>query len=476
MANIEYHQQEYDKLQCVYCSLELDFDLPLELIDAAHHRQLVLFVGAGVSTEASSVFPTTLYEDVCEDVKEQLSHQPNDDDFPSLMSVYEAAHGRVRLVQKIKQRLTYVDTFTSTANEAKKFHRELATMPYIEKIITTNWDPYFEEEAGATPFVTGEDFALYEIPGRQVYKIHGSITSLSTLVITQQDYERQLEALKGNALGGFLRQILATKTIIFIGYSLQDWDFRRLYEALLSDMGALRRRAYVVSPYASRDAKQLGLIQLQTSGIKFLRDLKAKMIGDCFLPDLIYDRVEMVREEVVRANSNAIKISPLMFPAVMHCWSYQDGLRDALTRTLIRRTTGEYSDVHYVEELARMYEEEYTEAIAAGSYWEAAYIEGYTNGLYVVLFGQESHPPDPPLYFSFGNNSTMRKFADLKSALKKAKRTCRKAWEEGRRLAAGFEEGIVAYHPPFLFDYCVSGADASRQASLRRWFNDQHSS
>ena len=35
-------------------------------------------------------------------------------------------------------------------------------MSQIENIITTNWDDFFERECGATPYVSPEDFALWE--------------------------------------------------------------------------------------------------------------------------------------------------------------------------------------------------------------------------------------------------------------------------------------------------------------------------
>src|SRR5450759_1261749 len=77
-------------------------------------------------------------------------------------------------------------------------------------------------------------------------------------------------------------QELATKTVVFIGYSLTDWNFVRLYEALRSDMGAFAPAAYIVSPFDVTD-QTFALTHIETSGMAFLRTLKAELIGDCLV-------------------------------------------------------------------------------------------------------------------------------------------------------------------------------------------------
>jgi len=195
--------------------------MPPKILEAAHSRDLVLFAGAGISTEVPAVFPSTFYDSI----RDELSAD-NSTSFPDLMAQYATLRGRPELVRRLKHRLDYVNSFPSIRRQARKFHSALATMPYLEEIVTTNWDTYFEDEADATPFVSGEDFIFHNLPGRRVYKIHGSINTLSTLIMTESDYARRLEELRDNVLGGALRQLLATKTVVFVGYSLSDPDPR----------------------------------------------------------------------------------------------------------------------------------------------------------------------------------------------------------------------------------------------------------
>ncbi|NIK61090.1 SIR2 family protein [Kribbella shirazensis] len=256
------HHHHAPNDQCMHCRLDYDFELPQELINAARERELVLFTGAGISTEVSSVFPETVYQIIRSKVD-----APEEEtlDFPQVMQRYQEKFSRQELVRLIKRKFDYIDSFPQPRHEARKFHRELATMPYLRDIITTNWDTYFEEEAMATPFVSGEDTALYNMPGRRLFKIHGSMTNLASLVITHDDYDRKLEELKSNVMGAFLRQLLATKTVVFVGYSLTDWNFQRLYEALREDMKAYAPKAYMISPFPNPEAEKFNLTLLQTS-------------------------------------------------------------------------------------------------------------------------------------------------------------------------------------------------------------------
>jgi hypothetical protein len=47
---------------CDICKHDKAFEMPKEIIEAYNKGDLVIFAGAGVSTESRSVFPQTFYE------------------------------------------------------------------------------------------------------------------------------------------------------------------------------------------------------------------------------------------------------------------------------------------------------------------------------------------------------------------------------------------------------------------------------
>jgi hypothetical protein len=145
----------------------------------------------------------------------------------------------------------------------------LAAMPYIEDSITTNWDTYFEEKCAATPFVTGNDIALWKTTGRRVLTIHGSMANLGSITATETDYKRSLKSLRKSVLGGLLTELSATRILVFVGYSLKDWNFRRLYRALLKDMGQYSKQSYLVSPFDSDEGMLHRRSGLWSSGKRY---------------------------------------------------------------------------------------------------------------------------------------------------------------------------------------------------------------
>lgn len=160
---------------CKWCEDNLPFEIPDDVYKGFVTGDVVLFVGAGVSTESTKILPFKLYDDICDELEIPTEKGLP---FPDVMSTYCAKpNGRANLLRRIKGRLNYFRSFPTLHRKATAFHREVSTIPTVENIVTTNWDTYFEQECGATPFITAEDFAFAEIPGRKVFKIHGSIDS-----------------------------------------------------------------------------------------------------------------------------------------------------------------------------------------------------------------------------------------------------------------------------------------------------------
>src|SRR5687768_8622807 len=96
--------------ECAVCKNNLPFEIPNEIIDALVNEQLVIFAGAGISTESKLIFKETLYEDVAFD----LDLEPEEElSFPKLMSLFcNQKNGRQKLLEKIKERFDYCQKFT----------------------------------------------------------------------------------------------------------------------------------------------------------------------------------------------------------------------------------------------------------------------------------------------------------------------------------------------------------------------------
>ena len=119
------------KCECEICKNNIPFELPKEIVEAALKGDLVLFCGAGISTEGKSVLPYSFYTSI----KEELGEKDNDIPFSSLMQKYcNQPNGRKKLLNKIRERFNYIHSFPELERQATSFHRELSEIHLIRTI------------------------------------------------------------------------------------------------------------------------------------------------------------------------------------------------------------------------------------------------------------------------------------------------------------------------------------------------------
>lgn len=388
----------------------IPFHVPSELVDSFVEGKVLLFVGAGVSTEAPKLLHNTLYEHISYLIGNKDLTRP----FPDVMEEYcKGPERKSALVQQIRDRIDYIYSHLDLYQDATRFHQELSTFFPIDTIATTNWDTYFEDECGATAFVEDKDIALWNVAKRKVLKIHGTIASFGSIVATRTDYDKCGRRLQTGILGAQLKSLLATRYAVFIGYSLRDDDFLQVFNATRKHLADFHRESYFISPKVSDDdhkrLKHLNLTLIQTDGTFFIAQLKkhAQSIKSINTDD-VYDDVDLLLSKVVDAHlwlHDTFRVRS--YPQIMICSWYQDGLIDALRRILRLRRTGEYSDLHRVFTTAKTY------YVAAGYYRrdnfisDAAYCEGYAAGMLFAF--QKSPRLEPPIFFHFGDFTTSGK-------------------------------------------------------------------
>jgi len=103
----------------------------------------------------------------------------------------------------------------------------------IDGVITTNWDTLIEELFPTfTSFIGQEELIFSELfTIGEIYKIHGSTTSPSSLVLTSEDYENFDE--RNTYLAAKLLTLFIEHPIIFIGYSLDDKNIQNILKSIV---------------------------------------------------------------------------------------------------------------------------------------------------------------------------------------------------------------------------------------------------
>lgn len=103
---------------CSICKNNKPFELPNEIVEAAIKGELVLFCGAGISTEGKNVLPFSFYSSI----QEELGVEDNSISFSSLMQQYcNQPNGRKKLLKKIRERFQYIHSFAELERQATNF-------------------------------------------------------------------------------------------------------------------------------------------------------------------------------------------------------------------------------------------------------------------------------------------------------------------------------------------------------------------
>ena len=213
--------------------------IPDELRDSILSGQCVLFLGAGVSVGANGIPPG---RDLAREIASSIGFATDDLSLPRVAQYFEMTAGRHALTRFL------VDRIADVKVQPQESHRLVAALP-LNVVVTTNYDRLMESqwEKVGVPYdrvIRNEDLSYTQANRVTYVKFHGSIDVPDSLVVTEDDHERYFEQLGTISL--YLKALLASRTLLFVGYSLADPDFKRLYVELTAQVRRHMRRAYAV--------------------------------------------------------------------------------------------------------------------------------------------------------------------------------------------------------------------------------------
>ena len=147
----------------------------------------------------------------------------------------------------------------------RPIHTVLAQLCQVRIVITSNYDTILEDELkdhnrlitkhvyNPTNPKTGHFQGTIFFGERDLilHKMHGSLDEPGSMVITDSDYIQYLTYLNDIDRGMpsyFRTTIIPQFTLLFLGYSLQDWNFKVLWEGVLARYASLNpyRRSYAI--------------------------------------------------------------------------------------------------------------------------------------------------------------------------------------------------------------------------------------
>lgn len=179
------------------------------------------------------------------------------------ISAFEHEFGRPKLIERLSEALLISESRPGNA------HQAFCSVPF-DLVCTTNFDFLLERQyesipRNCTPLIDEEQLSInVRDSGVSLLKLHGDLRHPARLIATETDYDRFLD--KYPMLATYLANLLITRTAVLVGYSLDDPDFRQVWQIVGERLGRSRRMAYAIAV----GAKPTDVSRFDRRGVKII--------------------------------------------------------------------------------------------------------------------------------------------------------------------------------------------------------------
>lgn len=223
---------------------QADFE---ELMRLIKRRECILFLGAGVSREVGLPSGTDLALTLAREC-EYPTIKPLT--LSQVAQHYEIRFGRQRLFGRMQELFK-----RPVVTRGRSSYDLIVEIDHLNHpIVTTNWDDQLErafqrKDKSVTLVRYSQQVSFLQQP-HAIIKLHGDFGSrLEEIILTRDNYVHAYrQVTQPGGLFAVVGAWLATKTMIFVGYSLEDEDFQLLYDHVREAVGAGARMHYAVMP------------------------------------------------------------------------------------------------------------------------------------------------------------------------------------------------------------------------------------
>ena len=270
------------------------FPRPL-LADLVSGRWLPI-IGAGLSRNAITPDgkPIPLWAELGDSMNRDLPDYDSAGPVDAI-SAFEHEFGRPKLIERLSELLR------ADAARPGDAHKAFCKMPF-DLVCTTNFDFLLERQYELTPRyctpLIDEDQLSINLnkSGTALFKVHGDLNHPARLVATETDYDCFLERFP--LLATFLANLLITRTAVLIGYSLDDPDFRQVWQVVGERLGHSRRIAYVLVVAA----KPAEIARFERRGVKTINLQGARNRYGEILTEVFNELREYWQDNVIPAS------------------------------------------------------------------------------------------------------------------------------------------------------------------------------
>jgi hypothetical protein len=227
-----------------------DQDLNI-IFNALGAKKCLVFLGAGACTSYPGTdgaqnpgLPTG--SELAKALATECKYANGALDLPKVAEYFVYSHGgnREPLESALRRHL-------SVRCQPRPIHTVLSQLNHVKIVVTSNYDMLLEnalasQDRNLIKHVhnprnpkTGDFEGPIPIGETEIvmHKMHGTIEDPQSLVITQSDYIQYLLNLTDidKGMPEYFRKVMIPRyNLLFLGYSLEDWNFRVIWEGVLS--------------------------------------------------------------------------------------------------------------------------------------------------------------------------------------------------------------------------------------------------
>lgn len=225
--------------------------IPKPLLNDFVKNRVIPFVGAGFSKNADIPAGLSMpdWNEIGKLVAAEITGYDYDNNAIDALSYYEDLYSRTKLVEFLMKELHFGKIQPGATYKA---FCELFT----GTICTTNFDSLLEDEMillhrPVSVIVTKDRLTIGNEDESKIIKLHGDFNHPDNMVITENDYDMYIE--RNPIFATYIANLFITNTMLLIGYSFDDNDFRGIWQIINSRLGKMTQPAYCVMVNAPQE-------------------------------------------------------------------------------------------------------------------------------------------------------------------------------------------------------------------------------
>jgi hypothetical protein len=205
----------------------------------------ILFVGGDLRQTADGLPAIT---QISEALASQIDYERTDRSLPAVARDYEIIKGRNALITALREASAKLGKKPGAVDQLIAE----AVLPHT-KILSTRFDRVLEAaldqfQKEYVLIIQDSDVPFFDESKITLIKMQGDLEQPDSLFVTEDDLETFINRLP--TISDVVRAFFATKSLIFLGYDLNNPQFKRFFRQVTHNLSAFRRDSFAIIPTA----------------------------------------------------------------------------------------------------------------------------------------------------------------------------------------------------------------------------------